>query len=372
MRKPARSLLTLLLMCGIAAPVLAHKTRTVVLIVSDGLRWQEVFKGADPLLLDPKNGGNWTQEDALKRAYWRDDPQERRRLLLPFIWGTVAGQGQIFGNRAQGSDAHVTNGLAFSYPGYNEMSVGFPNKDITSNEFGPNPNASVFEWLNRLPAFAGKVAIYGTWANYADIFNEPRSHLVMQAGWSAPRKSGDASKDALLARLFATSTRFDEEDVSNSLLQVPLLDYVRTGEPRILFVGYGETDSWAHQGRYDLVLDSAHRMDGFVQELWETMQSMPQYRGSTTFIITADHGRGSGRVQWKEHGVEEKGSENVWIAVMGPDTPALGERKHVAAVTQAQIAATVAAFVGEDYRRDVPAAAPPITDVLTAGAPTSP
>ena len=25
------------------------KTRTVVLIVSDGLRWQEIFTGADPL-----------------------------------------------------------------------------------------------------------------------------------------------------------------------------------------------------------------------------------------------------------------------------------------------------------------------------------
>lgn len=372
MRKPACPLLGLLLTFALVAPALAQKTRTVVLIVSDGLRWQEVFTGADPLLLDPKNGGNWAAEDELKRKYWRDDPHERRRLVFPFIWGTVAAQGQIFGNRMLGSDAHVTNGYAFSYPGYNEMSVGFPNKDITSNEFGPNPNMTVFEWLNRSPGLAGKVAVYGTWSTYADIFNEPRSHLVMQAGWSPPAKSGDASKDALLARLFATSTRFDEEDVDNSLLQVELLDYVRTGQPRVLFVGYGETDNWAHQGRYDLVLDSAHRMDGFVQELWDTMQSMPQYRGSTTFIITADHGRGSGRVQWKEHGVEQKGSENVWIAVIGPDTPALGERKHIAAVTQAQIAATVAAFIGKDYRKDVPAAAPPIADVLASATPAAP
>ena len=169
---------------------------------------------------------------------------------------------------------------------------------------------------------------------------------MTQTGWSTPRPTGDASKDALLAKLFNTTTRFDEEDVFNSFVQIPLLDYVRTGAPRVLFVGYGETDNWAHQGRYDLVLDSAHRMDGFVAELWSTMQAMPQYRDSTTFIITADHGRGSGPVEWKEHGVEEKGSENVWIAVLGPDTPPLGERAHVAPVTQAQIAATVAALVG--------------------------
>jgi hypothetical protein len=68
--------------------------------------------------------------------------------------------------------------------------------------------------------------------------------------------------------------------------------------------------------------------------------------------------------EWKEHGVEEKGSENIWIAVLGPDTAPLGERTRVAPVTQAQIAATMAAFVGKDYRRDVPQAAVPIAGVL--------
>jgi type I phosphodiesterase/nucleotide pyrophosphatase len=357
-------LLGLLLIAGCVTPALAGKTQNVVLIVSDGLRWQEIFQGADPLLLDARNGGSWVEDAELKRRYWRETPQERRELLFPFIWGTVAKRGQVFGNRTRGSDAHVTNGAAFSYPGYNEMSVGFPNPAITSNQFGPNPNASVFEWLNGSPDLSGRVAIYGTWKTYADIFNEPRSHLVMQAGWTTPPRTGDAARDALLARLFDTTTRFDEEDVDNSFLQVELLDYVRTGKPRVLFVGYGETDNWAHQGRYDLVLESAHRTDGFVKELWDTMQAMPQYRGTTTFIITADHGRGSGPVEWKEHGVREKGSENVWIAVIGPDTPPLGERTNIAPVTQAQIAATVAALIGKDYRKDVPRAAPAIADVL--------
>ena len=357
-------LLGLLVIAGWVPPVLAGKTQNVVLIVSDGLRWQEVFQGADPLLLDAKNGGSWVEDAELKRRYWRDTPQERRQILFPFIWGTVAKQGQVFGNRALGSDAHVTNGLAFSYPGYNEMSVGFPNPAITSNEFGPNPNASVFEWLNKSPELSGRVAIYGTWRTYEDIFNAPRSHLVMQAGWTTPPGTHDAAKDALLARLFDTTTRFDEEDLGNSFLQVELLDYVRTGKPRVLFVGYGETDNWAHQGRYDLVLQSAHRTDAFVKELWDTMQAMPQYHGTTTFLITADHGRGSGPVEWKEHGVREKGSENVWLAVIGPDTPALGERTNIAPVMQAQIAATVAALIGKDYRKDVPRAAPAIADVL--------
>ena len=355
-----RVLASLLGLLILATPAFAGKTQNIVLIVSDGLRWQEVFQGADPLLLDAKNGGNWVEEAELKKRYWRETPQERRRLVFPFLWNTVAKQGQIFGNRTEGSDAHVTNGKAFSYPGYNEMSVGYPNAAINSNEFGPNPDASVFEWLNKSPDLAGHVAIYGTWQAYYDIFNQKRSQLVVQAGWAPPVRTGDAT----FSRLYETSTRFDEEDVSNAFLQIQLLDYVRSAKPRVLFVGYGETDNWAHQGRYDLVLESAHRTDAFIKELWDTMQAMPQYRGTTTFIITADHGRGSGPVEWKEHGVDEKGSENVWIAVIGPDTAPLGERKHIEAVTQSQIAATVAAFVGKDYVKDVPKAARPLEDVL--------
>jgi hypothetical protein len=351
-----------------AVSAFAAKTQNVVLIVSDGLRWQEIFTGADPSLLNGKAGGSWLDEQELRKRYWRETAEQRRELLFPFLWGTVAKKGQIYGNQLKGSVARVTNGRAFSYPGYNEMSTGYPNDAIDSNEFGPNPNASVFEWLNKFDEYRGRVAIYGTWNVYDNIFNKSRSGLVMQTGWTLPHKVHETPRDALLHELYDTTTRFDEEDVDNSLLQIPLLDYVKEGRPRVLFVGYGETDNWAHQGRYDLVLDSAHRTDRFIHQLWDTMQAMPQYRGTTTFIITTDHGRGSGPTEWKEHGVEEKGSENVWIAVMGPDTAPQGERTHVAPVTQAQIAATVAAFVGRDYRRDVPQAAPAIAGVLSAPA----
>lgn len=363
-------ILILIVLIGLSlhsAAAFARKTQTVVLIVSDGLRWQEIFAGADPRLMTDKSGFNWVSEADLRKRYWRADPEARREVLFPFLWGTVAKQGQIFGNRLKGSDAHVSNGKAFSYPGYNEMSTGFPNDAINSNEYGPNPNATVFEWLNKFDEFRGRVAIYGTWNVYDNIFNKARSGLIMQTGWDLPAKENATPRDALLRELYATTTRFDEEDVSNSFLQVPLLDFVRTGTPKVLFVGYGETDNWAHQGRYDLVLDSAQRFDFFVKQLWETMQGMPEYHGNTTFIITTDHGRGSGLVQWKEHGIEEKGSENIWIAVIGPDTAALGERTHAAPVVQAQIAATVAAFVGKDYPAAVKKAAAPIGAVLADG-----
>src|SRR5689334_17129588 len=66
------SLLGLLLLTGLITPAVAAKTQNVVLIVSDGLRWQEMFQGADPLLLNAKNGGNWVDEAELKKRYWRE------------------------------------------------------------------------------------------------------------------------------------------------------------------------------------------------------------------------------------------------------------------------------------------------------------
>jgi len=345
-----------------AAP--APKTRNVVLIVSDGLRWQEVFTGADPTLLNEKNGGIWDKEADLRREFWRTDAGERRKALLPFLWTTVAAHGQIFGNQARGSIARVTNGLAFSYPGYNEMLTGHPDARINANEFGPNPNISVFEWLNGLPDLHGRVSVFATWATFKDIFNVQRSHLPLQVGWDLPYRGQLTARQELLNQLYRTTTRMDDEDVYDAFLQVPLLDSFAEQQPRVLFVGYGETDNWGHAGRYDLVLHAAHLFDQFVEQLWNTMQRLPAYRDQTTFIITTDHGRGSGPVEWKEHGVEQKGSENIWIAVIGPDTAPLGERTHTAEVHQAQIAATIAALLGKDYRQAVPAAADAIVAVL--------
>lgn len=346
----------------VAVPARAGtQTKNVVLIVMDGLRWQEMFTGADPTLLNEKYGGMWQTEDEVKAHYWNDDAQARRRLLFPFIWNVVAKQGEVWGNQNLGSIGQVTNPYWFSYPGYSEMSIGWADPQINSNDFAPNPNVNVFEWLNQQPGFEGKVAIFGSWHAYKNIFNIPRSHLYAMAGASLPNGKGpETPREQLFRKLMRTTTTLEAGDVMDSFVQEPLLDYVKSAHPRVLFVGYGETDDWAHTGRYDLVLDSAHHADAFTRELWDTMQAMKQYHNKTTFIITADHGRGSGLEQWKDHGVEEPGSENIWIAVIGPDTKPTGEHQGGPAFHQAQIAATIAALVGKDFQSGHPKAAAPL------------
>ena len=352
---------------GLPAAAAPPKTRNVVLVVSDGLRWQEVFSGADPLLLnDAKAGGNWTPVAELRQKYWREDPRERRQLLLPFLWGTVARNGQLYGNQLAGSRVQVANKILISYPGYNEMLTGSADPRIDSNEFGPNPNVTVFEWLNADAEFRGKVSVFGAWGKFADIFNEPRSQLRTRAGATVVDHDDRSDRGLLLAELYRTTTRLDGSKPYDSFLQLALREHLKANRPRMLFVGYGDTDLFAHLGRYDQVLESAHNFDQFVAELWQALQSLPEYRDQTTLILTADHGRGSGPSDWKDHGAAYAGSQNIWIGVLGPDTVALGERSNVPDLTQGQVAATVAALAGKDLRKLNPNAAAPLPQAPAA------
>ncbi len=344
-----------------ASDAWAGKTENVILVVVDGVRWQEVFTGADPTLVTDADG-NWTAPEELRGKYWHDDPRVRRRMLFPFLWDTVATQGQLFGNQRAGSVARVTNPLWFSYPGYNEMATGVADPRIDSNGFGPNPNVTVFEWLNQKPEFAGRVEIFGTWAVFADIFNGGRSGLAIRAGGTLVDAGDRSPRGELLNELYRTTTRFEGTDPFDSFLHVVVREHLRTHKPRIMFIGYGDTDTWQHMGRYDNFLETAHSFDGYMSELWQQVQSSPDLRDRTTLIISTDHGRGSGPDEWRDHGTGQKGSEDIWIAVIGPDTPPLGERRDVAPVTQAQIAATVAELVGEDYRAFNRAAAPSLLE----------
>lgn len=297
----------------------------VILVVSDGLRWQEVMRGADPRLLADSR-------DEVRRWYGRPSLAERRQALLPFVWGTMARHGLVIGNRDAGSRMRVTNGKNFSYPGYNEMLVGYPDARIDRNDLGPNPNVTVFEWINGRRTLRGHVAAVGAWDTFADIFNRDRSGLPVFAGRVEP----------LDARAHVAAMRV-----------------LREKRPRALFVAYVETDDLAHKGRYGDMLDAAHRVDSYLAELWSAVQSDARYRDRTTLIFTADHGRGRSG-DWTDHGPDVPGADEIWVAMIGPGLPARGELKGGATYTQTQLAATVAAALGLDYRRAVPRAGPPI------------
>jgi arylsulfatase A-like enzyme len=119
----------------------------------------------------------------------------------------------------------------------------------------------------------------------------------------------------------------------------------------------GEGDEWAHAGRYDLYLDATLRADRFIERIWKTLQSIPEYANQTTLLVTTDHGRGATTSDWTDHGRKVPAAETTWMAALGPGIAALGVRSGLT-VTTSQLAATIAAVVGEDFGRAAPAAAP--------------
>lgn len=344
--------------CADAAP----KTRNVVILMADGLRWQEVFQGADPDLLNKENGGV-NDVPALKAQYWRTTPEERRATLMPFLWGVVRLNGQIFGNYAEGSEVAVTNGLNFSYPGYSETLCGFVDTGVNSNDKIPNPNITVLEWLNGRPSLHTKVAAFGAWDVIPSIVNEKRCGFQVNGGYD-PLPAPRTPTIAMLNRLKSDLPKHWGGEPYDALTFNTALEYLKVRKPRVLFISLGETDEWAHEGDYAEYLRSAQRHDNYANLLWETLQSMPEYRDRTTLVLTTDHGRGEAPTGWRGHGTSLPGSKRTWLAVMGPDTPAQGEQKAVPAVTQTQIAATVAALLGEDYRAAQPKAGKPLAAVL--------
>jgi hypothetical protein len=346
-------------------PRLAHKTDRVVLVTLDGLRWQEVFNGAEASLLTKENGG--VQDvAATKKEFWRDSPEARREALMPFLWNVIAKQGEIFGNRGKESVVRVANGFKFSYPGYNEMLTGSPDDRVDSNDKKPNPNVSVLEWLNGRSEFRDRVAAYCSWDCFPYILNVDRSKLFVNAGAMPMRGGVITDRQRLLNDLIEQTTAPSDGVRHDSLTFYAALEHLKAKHPRVLYISFDQTDDFAHDGRYDLVLSQAHQLDAFLRQLWETLQSTSDYRDKTSLIVSADHGRGDAPTEWKNHGKKTEGAEFIWIAAIGPDTPALGERTKTPPLTQGQIAATIAALLGEDYCAAMPNAAKPI-DEIAAG-----
>lgn len=339
------------------------KTQNVFLITADGLRWQEVFRGAEDMPFN-KEFGNFGNSNAIRKEFWRETPEARREVLFPFLWGTVAKQGQLWGNREKGSEVRVSNGRNFSYPGYNEFLTGYADPKIDSNDKILNANTNVFEWLHGKPEFRGRVAATVNWDVLPWILNAPRAGFPVWSSFKVPEGTERMSVPSALTEMAERGQTIWSGVSLDTFVGYAAKHAVRTIKPRAMYVSFGETDDWAHEGNYERYLRGAREFDRFIGELWELTQSIPEYRGTTTFVISVDHGRGPAPVAWKNHGKEIVDSAYMWFAVIGPDTAALGERSNTPAIRQAQIAATVGAFVGQNFHSAFPQSAPPIAEVV--------
>jgi len=326
------------------------KTENIILITLDGFRWQDVFKGADTSLMKQQVS---IKDARIKEKYWREDLTERRRALLPFLWTTIASQGQIYGNRSLGSKVDITNDQLFSYPGYSELLTGIAdNERIHSNDKMYNPNTTVLEFINAQPSYKGKVAAFSSWDVFPYIINDKRSGVYVSTGVVKMQSNNLSEREKMMNDLILSLPNPLEGVRPDAFTFYYGMEYMKRNKPKAMYFAFDETDDFAHGGEYAAYLNAANYIDRFISELWTFVQSDPQYKNKTTLLITSDHGRGDNAEDWKHHGQKVPLATQIWCAVIGPDTPALGEVKTESQVYQNQFAKTMAAFLGLTFTGD--------------------
>lgn len=344
----------------------AQPAQNLILVTLDGVRWQEIFNGADStLLFDPV----YSRDTAgARKAFWAPTPAERRTMLTPFLWNTIGKQGQLYGNRQRGSRMNVSNPHWFSYPGYNEILSGYADDRITSNDKIDNPNVTVLEFLNQQPGYQGKVAVFSSWDVIEAAVNEKRSGIPASSANEASHPI--TSTDSLLSDLTTLYPReFGDGVRADFLTYFTARQYVKQKQPRVLFLSFDETDELAHAGRYADHLRMIQSIDHYLADLWQMIQEMPQYAQKTALLITTDHGRGhTPKARWKDHGTKTADSYQIWLAALGSSvatsgvaTP--GEQSNGPVLFQNQIAATVAGLLGVDFKTNHPVG-PPIISIV--------
>ena len=301
----------------------------VILVTIDGVRWQELFRGADPALVT---------DDATRTRFV--DVPDRAAALAPFIL-SFAQSGALVGNRDAGSCARVANRYWFSYPGYAEILAGRPNPSVQYNAAIPNSDVTVLERLARRPDFAGQVRVFAAWDAVPAIVNTARSGIPVYTAPSAELPQDPHVMDAVRAAF--------------------------TEPPRVTWIALGDSDSYAHEGDYAGYLNAIANADAFIRELWRNIEADPERAGRTTLIVTTDHGRGvpgwrghgSGRWRWTlVPGLYHPMSDETFIAARGPG---IGSANYAPSncATNGQVAATLLQSVGaaEEIQPDM---APPL------------
>jgi hypothetical protein len=346
------------------------QTPKLVIVTIDGLRWQEAFGGADEKLLN--NEDFVSNIDHLTARFWHADQQERKNRLMPFLTNVIGKNGVLIGDRNKGSAMSLTNKQHFSFPGYNEIFTGKVDDRLTSNAKNLNPNVTFLEWLNQQVGFENEIAIFSGWDVFPFIFNRERSGLFINAGFenmplletrSQKSPAQDVAAQIELMNKLQAEIPSPWETVRHDAFTYGFAKlYLQVKQPKVLVINLGETDDFAHDGKYDAYLNSAKQTDEYLRDLWTTLQNMPAYKNNTNMIIITDHGRGNDAIDWRHHASKQAvqnymtalsdfkhgivGSEHIWFAAMGPNIRSQGLLKTTSELTQTQFAATALALLG--------------------------
>lgn len=259
----------------------------IVLIVLDGVRTEEVFIGSYPY--------------AKKRNY-----RHSRRFLMPFLWTVLAKNkntitiGNIY-SRKNYSYCKIDNPSGRSLPAYANLFSGKIQTNVITNNFKETIRfPGIFDDLVEKQNFnKNHFAVFTSWGPIQNILSQTRLQSdFIDTGYKnkSPRPPWKHA-------------RYDYYTYKS------VLQFLNSNKDfRFLFIGFNDSDEWAHYGKYSRYLRSIRRQDYYIKNIFEHLQKHSSQTYKTTFIITTDHGRGRGRY-WRGHSARLKGPANIWTFI---------------------------------------------------------
>jgi hypothetical protein len=290
------------------APPAPPDDPAAVVVVLDGTRWQDIFLGADPLL---------------SAAAHVDPPSAA--ALTPHLHALLEERGAAVGAPEHGPPMTASGPNFVSLPGYTEIFGGHRRHPCGDNDCPKTRTRTVFDEV-RERGQPGDVAVFSSWERIARAATVDEAGVVLSCGRSRlsnePLLREDAATSGWLeegrgAAAFPGKGDFRPDRFTAGLA----LRYLESKRPRLLFLGLGEPDEYAHRGDYAGYLDSLRFADAVIGRLFEVLDRMGSRGERTTVFVTADHGRAR---DWRFHGRRFPESSRVWLVAAGAGIAARG------------------------------------------------
>jgi hypothetical protein len=286
--------------------------RTVVLVAIDGVRWQDVFEGVDPVLAD--------------RAGFQPAERVDAAHLVPSLHRLMTVDGAAVGAPDTKMPMRAAGPNFISLPGYMEMLTGRTDSGCTSNTCGDVPFATIADDVAKA---GGVSAVIASWPGIMQAAATNKAHVLMSIGRHGGENRSvfedDPALEALLRTAETAGPEPGEDDFRRDRETGDIAcAYLGLRRPNFLFVGLGETDEYAHHDDYRGYLKALHDADTMVGKLSAVVERLDADGHPSTLMVTTDHGRATG---FSAHGGDHPESARVWLVAAGAG---IGARGHAA------------------------------------------
>ena len=116
-------------------------------------------------------------------------------------------------------------------------------------------------------------------------------------------------------------------------------------QPEFAVIYFADVDHAGHSGNWQNYTNSIEIVDVLVRDLWDLLQNNPFYKGSTSMLVTNDHGRHDDQHGgFKGHGDGCQGCRHIQLLAIGPNI----KKNHVSSIQRnlPDVAVTAASILG--------------------------